>query len=289
MRRAYRIDLLAVSACCAVLSMAVCAAADTAIETVSFPSLDGKTGLVGYLWKPAGAGPFPAVVMLHGRSGAYSSLAKGVYGAATLSQRHKAWGEFWAARGYLALHVDSFGPRGYAAGFSLHSYKNRPPEVSEQTVRPLDAYGALRYLRARGDVVADRVGVQGWSNGAMTVLAALGRAAPGIVDPDPRSGFRAALAFYPGCREQEKQNYLPYAPLLMLLAAEDEEVSPTLCARFAERTAARGGQIAFEVYPGAQHSFDDPGARKQSNDANRAATADARGRAGELFARHLRD
>ena len=103
-------------------------------ETVAFPSRDGNTRLIGYLWKPAGSGPFAAVVMLHGRAGSYSSAAKGVFNSSTLTQRHTAWGEFWAERGYLALHVDSFAPRGYAQGFSLHSYKSRPAEVSEQTV-----------------------------------------------------------------------------------------------------------------------------------------------------------
>jgi carboxymethylenebutenolidase len=256
-------------------------------ETVNFPSQDGKTRLIGYLWKPQGSKPFPAVVMLHGRAGSYSTAAKGVYSANTLTQRHKAWGEFWAERGYLALHVDSFGPRGYAQGFAIHSYKNRPAAVNEQTVRPLDAYGALAYLRGRGDVIADRVGVQGWSNGGMTVLAALADDAPGIAQPTPHTGFRAALAFYPGCREQEKRNYRSYAPLLMLLAAEDEDVSPVVCQRMAEQAIARGADLAFAVYPGAQHAFDDPGSRKQAHDANRAATLDARIRAEQFFARHL--
>lgn len=265
----------------------IAAGSAQSLETVRFPSHDGKTGLVGYLWKPQGKGPFPAVVMLHGRAGSYSTAAKGVYSADTLTQRHKQWAEFWAKRGYLALHVDSFGSRGYAQGFPLHSYKNRPAAVSEQTVRPLDAYGALAYLRGRGDVIADRVGVQGWSNGGMTVLAALADNAPGIARPTPQTGFRAALAFYPGCREQEKQNYRPYAPLLMLLAAEDEEVSPVVCRRVAEQAIARGADLAFAVYPGAQHAFDDPGSRKQARDANRAATTDARIRAEQFFALHL--
>lgn len=225
--------------------------------------------------------------MLHGRAGSYSSGAKGVYSAHTLTQRHKAWGEFWAERGYLALHVDSFGPRGYAQGFPVGSYQNRPPAVSEQTVRPLDAYGGLEYLRGRGDVIADRVGVQGWSNGAMTLLAALADTAPGIAQPTPQTGFRAALALYPGCREQEKQNYHPYAPLLMLLASEDEEVSPVVCQRFAQQTLARGAELEVVVYAGAQHSFDDPGSRKQANAANRVATRDSRIRAERFFAQHL--
>ena len=275
--------------CLGVLALvfALDAAAAQLPDTVSFPSRDGKTELVGYLFKPQGSGPFPAVVMLHGRAGPYSTAAKGVYAAQTLTQRHKAWGEFWAERGYFALHVDSFGPRGYAQGFPIHSYKNRPPAVSEQTVRPLDAYGALEYLRGRGDVIADRVGVQGWSNGAMTLLAALADTAPGIEKPTPQTGFRAALALYPGCREQEKQNYRPYAPLLMLLASEDREVSPVVCERFAQQTLARGAALEVVVYPGAQHAFDDPGSRKQAIDANRAATSDARIRAEQFFAQHL--
>jgi len=275
--------------CLGVLALifALDAAAAQLPDTVSFPSRDGKTELVGYLFKPQGAGPFPAVVMLHGRAGPYSTAAKGVYAAHTLTQRHKTWGEFWAERGYLALHVDSFGPRGYAQGFPIRSYKNRPPAVSEQTVRPLDAYGALEYLRGRGDVIADRVGVQGWSNGAMTLLATLADTAPGIEQPTPQTGFRAALALYPGCRAQEKQNYRPYAPLLMLLASEDGEVSPVVCERFAQQTLARGAELEVVVYAGAQHAFDDPGSRKQAIDANRAATRDARVRAEQFFAQHL--
>ena len=270
-----------------VLIFALDAAAAQLPDTVSFPSRDGTTQLTGYLFKPNGAGPHPAIVMLHGRSGPYSVAAKGVYTAATLTQRHKSWGEFWAERGYLALHVDSFGPRGYAQGFPIHSYQDRPAEVSEQTVRPLDAYGALEYLRGRTDVIADRVGVQGWSNGAMTLLATLADTAPGIAQPTPQTGFRAALALYPGCRVQEKQDYRPYAPLLMLLAAEDKEVSPVVCQRLAQQTLARGAELEVVVYAGAQHSFDDPGSRKQANDANRAAMSDARIRAERFFAQHL--
>ena len=58
----------------------------------------------------------PAVVMMHGRAGVYSSLAKGRYDASTLSKRHQQWGRIWAKQGYLAILVDGFGPRGYPSG-----------------------------------------------------------------------------------------------------------------------------------------------------------------------------
>ena len=84
-----------------------CVAAE--VKTVHFQSEDHETKLVGYLFEPSGSGPHAAVVMLHGRAGPYSSLAKGIYTAATLSKRHKEWGEFWAARNDVALLVDSLG------------------------------------------------------------------------------------------------------------------------------------------------------------------------------------
>jgi len=258
------------------------------IKTVHFQSEDHTTKLVGYVFEPSGPGPHAAVVMLHGRGGPYSSLAKGVYTADTLSKRHKEWGRFWAERGYLALLVDSFGPRGYPQGFPRGSYENRPAEVSEQTVRPLDAYGALRYLRKRSDVIGDHIGVQGWSNGAMTVLVTMSDQAPGIDHPTRETGFRAALAEYPGCgMEAIKGSYRSYAPLLMMIASADEEVSPKICEAFAKRARSSGSTLESIVFEGAEHNFDDPGKKKQSNPANRRATEEAMRRAEAFFADRL--
>jgi carboxymethylenebutenolidase len=258
-------------------------------KTVHFPSEDHHTRLVGYLFEPATPGRHAAVVMLHGRAGPYSSLAKGAYTAATLSKRHKEWGAFWSERGYVALLVDSFGPRGYPTGFPAGSYENRPEEVSEQTARPLDAYGALRYLRERRDVIADRIGVQGWSNGGMTVLVTMSDRAPGISQPTPDTGFRAAIAEYPGCgMDAVKGAYHSYAPILMMLASADAEVSPQRCEAFAKRARAAGSQLEHIVFEGAEHNYDDPGKTKQSNPANRHATEETMRRAQAFFAVQLR-
>ena len=264
-----------------------CAQAATA-DTVHFPSADGRTMLTGYVFLPKDPGPHPAVVMLHGRAGPYSSLKRGQHNAGALSLRHRMWGRFWAERGYLAIHVDSFGPRGYGDGFPRHSYGNRPLEVSEQSVRPLDAYGALAYLRARTDVAGDRIGVQGWSNGAMTVLALLGPRPPGLQNPTTASGFRAAIAQYPGCRAQAVEpDYVPYAPLLIAVAENDDEVSPTICRTFAQTLRERGTALEFVWYDGAHHAFDDPGKTRQSHEPNRLAMQDVMRRAEMFFAQHL--
>jgi dienelactone hydrolase len=261
-------------------------------ERVTFMSADGHTVLVGYLYRPVrmDAPRVPAVVMMHGRAGAYSSRANGVYDAATLSLRHKAWGREWAEAGYIAVLVDGFGPRGYPQGFGRFSYDSRPEELSEMTVRPLDADGALAYLRARPDVIPDRIGLQGWSNGGSTVLATMSPAVPATPALTPATGFRAALAFYPGCGLKgafDDRPLRPYAPTLVLHGTADEEVSYKRCVGLVEKSRAAGGLVEIKLYPGATHNFDSPGRSVQKQDANAIATDDAVGRSLQFFAQYL--
>jgi dienelactone hydrolase len=262
-------------------------------ERVTFLSADRSTMLVGYLFKPQGphAVRIPAIVMMHGRAGAYSEAADGEYDERTLSRRHQEWGHFWANQGYLALLVDGFGPRGYPHGFPRFSYDSRPESLNEVTVRPLDAYGALVWLRSRSDVVPDRIGLQGWSNGGSASLATMAQpAAPGVTSPTPVTGFRGALVLYPACglKGQFEEGLVPYAPVRVFQGSADEEVSPKRCAELVDKSRALGGDIELALYPGATHDFDDPGAERRSNPANVAATSDVMPRAADFFARLLR-
>jgi carboxymethylenebutenolidase len=265
------------------------AAPATLPERVAFRSMDdARTELVGYLYSPEGVqGPAPAVVLMHGRAGAYSSLADGVYDATTLSMRHRYWAQYWAARGYYALVVDGFGPRGYPGGFERGSYGERPDAVNEVTVRPLDAYGALRYLRTLPGVDDDRIGLMGWSNGGSATLATMADDKPGDMR---RLGFRAGLAMYPACglhNRFDRAGYSPYAPVRVFMGTEDEEVSHDRCRDLIGASRARGHDVTFTSYREATHSFDDPGTRRQSVPANARATADVRQQAEIFFAEAL--
>jgi carboxymethylenebutenolidase len=123
----------------------------------------------------------------------------------------------------------------------------------------------------------------------MTLLSAMAANAPALDTPGSARGFRAALAQYPSCRTQLRQpDYKPYAPVLILAAAEDDEVSPEVCREFAAVQRARGAAVEFVVYPGAHHSYDDPGKTKQSHEPNRAAMQDSLRRAEAFFARYLK-
>ena len=224
--------------------------------------------------------------MMHGRAGAYSSLADGRYDAATLSKRHMFWGRFWAEQGYVALLVDSFSTRGYPHGFPIHSYDERPEAVNEVTVRPLDAYGALAYLKSRADVDPHRIALQGWSNGGSATLAAMADSTLRSVGLTPRQGFVGAIAFYPACglHGMFDNAYRPYAPVRVFSGDADEEVSAAHCQKLVEASHSSGGDIAISVYSGATHDFDDPGRKRQSVEANGAARSDATQRAEAFIA-----
>jgi dienelactone hydrolase len=255
--------------------------------TVYFASADGRTEIVGYLFRPAGRGPFPAIVMLHGRAGPYSAnvnndctrVARSTASpcnATTLAKRHVMWGEYWAQRGIIALLADSFGPRGKAHGFGRFTHGDPDRDaVNEKTVRPLDAEGALAWLRTRNDVVTGSIFLQGWSNGGSTALNGIYR--QGM----QTTGFRGALAFYPGCGKEALlgPTISTAVPVTMFLGADDEEVSPDICRQVAERSRNAGSPVDIVWYNGATHGFDDPGENRQSIPGNQAASRDALQRA----------
>lgn len=272
--------------CSAVASMLLISGALAEPQTVYFGSTDGSTQLVGYLYRPQTAGAHPAIVLLHGRGGLYSSndnagctdVSPGIASscnAATLSKRHVMWGEYWSARGYLALLPDSFGPRSKAHGFGRFTHDDPDrADVNEKTVRPLDAEGALAWLRGRNDVIGSRIFLQGWSNGGSTALNVM-------IRQGSTGGYRGALVFYPGCGPKALLSPVvsTTAPLAMFLGAEDEEVSPTICQQVAEQSRQAGTGIDLMVYPGATHDFDYPIPRRQSVPANQAALNDVLDRA----------
>jgi carboxymethylenebutenolidase len=261
-------------------------------ETVRFPSRDGRTELVGFLFRPTmrKPGPAPAMVLLHGRAGPYSTLAHGRHDATTLSKRHLFWASFWTARGCHALLVDSFTPRGYPAGFAAGTHAQRPAEINEVTVRPLDAYGGLAFLTSQAGIDPARIGLQGWSNGGSAALATMATGALQTAGLAPQAGFRAALAFYPGCGlgGAFRDGYAAYAPVQILIGTADEEVSPAQCEALVRDNRRPGNDVAITVYPQATHDFDDPGEKRRSVAANVSALIDATAKADAFMRQYLK-
>jgi dienelactone hydrolase len=214
-------------------------------EAVEIPNGDEKP-LKGLLFKPAGPGPFPAVVALHG-CGGLGSRSK-------LNARHADWAERLTALGMIVIFPDSFGSRGLGSQCL----------VTDRTVRPnkervSDAYAARAYLLARSDVQPDRISLLGWSNGASSVLWSIARDRR---PRDDRPDFRAAVAFYPGCRTvaqaAERRDWVSRLPLLLLIGEADTWTPAGPCRQVVKAASDDGRLAAIISYPGAAHDFDHP-------------------------------
>src|SRR5919201_28404 len=89
-----------------VLAMTIAPAMSDAVEQTELEDIGG--GLRGILYRPEGAGPFPAVVALHGCGGLFNRYGK-------LVSRFADWGDRLAAAGLAVLFPDSYGARGLSA------------------------------------------------------------------------------------------------------------------------------------------------------------------------------
>ena len=186
----------------------------------------------GYLVKPQGTGPFAALVYLHGCGGLPKAFKEGDTSGG-YSERLAEWG-------YVVLVVDSFTSRGIkqsCAGASVS--------------RLADALGALSYLARQPFVNPDRVGVIGFSQGAIAALQAVSRRET-LFEHEADLTFRAAVAFYPLCETDRTI----VAPALILIGALDDWTPASACKAM---IAARSGAtvpVNLVVYPSAFHAFD---------------------------------
>lgn len=205
-----------------------------ALEQVTFPSGDG-TSITGWMQKPSGPGPFPAVVALHGCGGLWTGSGK-------LNARHADWGDRLQAAGYAVLFPDSFRSRGF------ESVCNTLDRAITPAGRARDAFGAADWLASQPFVMKNRIGLLGWSNGGSTALhAARTGARPSATD------FRTVVSFYPGCTTILKNGWSARVPVTILHGADDDWTPAAPCEMLAKAGGAR-----FVSYPGAYHDFDHP-------------------------------
>lgn len=248
----FRIVHLAVAA---VLVLTGCAAG------VQFPSYTDPNSepvnVTGLLFKPMGEGVYPAVVLLHTCGGLKPHVTED-------------WPGYLTGLGYVVLSVDSYGPRGFSRCTDI---------PGGDIYQARDAYGALDYLAGLPFVDGDRVGVMGFSIGAVTINrhmvnrdlqrsvskgqdviaqiaaheARIGARAGGEIGSKIKQDgrdFKAAVAFYGRCGEigDYTKNSVP----LMEIVAENDERHAPSCIDAGERFP----MIRVHVIKGAYHAFD---------------------------------
>ena len=203
----------------------------------------------GWLYRPAGTEPRPAVVMLHGCSGAYSNSNP----ASGVQQLYGDWANRLVAAGYVALLVDSFTGR----QAEQNQCGNGDAGVSEVNDRPADALAARNFLKGKTWIDPRRIGLLGWSHGASSVLATIEQTVT------PTRAFRVAVAFYPGCGlfgafgGIAGSTWTPITPVRILHADLDPLWTAGACqVRVQHAQQLTTVPTMLGAYPGAQHSFD---------------------------------
>jgi dienelactone hydrolase len=211
------------------------------LERVEFESASQRLlsgGLIrgdriqGYLAKPDGAGPFPAIVGLHGCAGMHDTTKQKL-------------ADDLAGRGYVVLLVDSYATRGIDHACTSTAF------ATFLTRRP-DAYGALLFLGRQTFVDPQRVAVVGFSAGARVTLSVV---EPNSFEPFVPAGnlrFRAAAAFYPPCQTAVAR---PEIPTLIFIGALDDWTPAADCSNTIARWGNDGPPVELIVYPGAHHGF----------------------------------
>ena len=209
------------------------------------PYRSGKETVRGLLYRPAGEGPFPALVVVHGEFG--------------LNDAMKAYARRLAGRGNLALAVDLYG--GEVPGNILDAHI-MSRGVPEDRVRA-NLKGATDYLAGRPDVRPGAVGIIGWDMGGGYALEAA------CAD----SRLRAAVDC--GGRLTTDPDLLAplQAPVLAVFAGKDAGFSPDTVRRFEAAMKKAGKRVAgVHVYEECGPEFMDPA----SPDGAGRPAADAR-------------
>ena len=244
-------------------------------QTVRFPSLaigsvQAGPELSGWVYRPGGAGPFPAIVLAHPCNG--------------VSEHTHGWGRLLASWGFVALAPDSFGPRGEK------SVCGRPRLVTG-TMRVADVAGALDFLNAQPFVRRNDIGLIGHSHGGWTTMRSV-QGGYGLA----QRGLRAAVAYYPACSAQFDRDVS--VPLLILIGNKDDWTPAEDCRRLQAAGFARPDLVEAVYYPNAYHSFDNdaigdrtitvPDGKSHHLAYDPVAGPDAAGRARAFFDRHLK-
>ena len=235
------------------------------LTRVSFPSIDrDETGTPVQIQAimllpdgPAPSGGYPAVIALHGCSGMYS-IAKGREDH--LADRLAVRVDMLLGDGYAVLLPDSFRSRGRNEVCTVKLGDNPITPMR----RRLDALGALAYLADRSDVAHDRIALVGWSHGGSTALATINIRDREVAAFRDNVGappfFRAAVAFYPGCKVSlgAGDRWQPGAPTRIHIGETDDWTPAKPCVELGEAMAVRGEPLKVTVYPDSHHGFDAP-------------------------------
>jgi len=202
-------------------------------QSVSFPSVavgnvTAGPEITGWLYRPSGAGPFPAIVLAHTCGG--------------VSEHTGIWAKRLVGWGYVVLAPDSFAPRGEKNVCSRGG-------IVSGNMRVADVAGAIDFLNAQPFVRKGQIGLIGHSHGGWTAV----RAAQRNYSLAQR-GLKAAVAYYPSCSAAFDTHI--DVPLLILIGDKDDWTPADSCRKLQAAGFDQPELVEAVYYPNARHGFD---------------------------------
>ncbi|MFN3958465.1 MAG: dienelactone hydrolase family protein [Parvularculaceae bacterium] len=196
------------------------------------------------------AGPFPVIIQFHGCSGFRPGWMK-------------SWAEIATKAGFIAVAVDSNGPRGIDRERALKTVCAGKELIGQE--RAGDIAAAIEIAKRQEGADASRIVLAGWSHGAWSVMDYLAlegaRKAPtSLKARPPHVSIAGAVLFYPYCGEGTWSRIAAWSqhpPTLMFVAGRDSVVSPEACRAAATKLRREGVPVDLVDYENADHAFDD--------------------------------
>ncbi len=251
-------------------------------ELIRYRTHDGLE-VPAWLYRPAGQGPFPVVLSIHGGPEAQerANYGVGLY-------------QYLLSRGIGVMAPNVRGSTGYGKGYQKRIHHDWGGAELE------DFRAAAEYLRGLEWVDGDRLGVYGGSFGGFATLSCVSRlpeywaAAVDIVGPSNLVTFakavpptwRRMMTAWVGDPETEvdflmERSPITYvdqirAPLFVIQGANDPRVVKPESDQIVERLRERGVDVTYDVYEDEGHGF-----TKRSNELK------AYGDTVAFFERHL--
>jgi carboxymethylenebutenolidase len=189
------------------------------VESADVEIMSNGKAYASYLANPRTGGPYPAIVLIHSFRG--------------LEEGYRTMVDQFAAQGFVVLAV------------GWQTFEQSPSDATvEQLVRD-----GIDYLRQRGDVDGERLGLTGFCAGGRYTMLFL----PQIAD------FKAGVAWYgfPYSGEAQPANVIGQlsAPMLMIHGTADTASPIDTIYRYAGALTDAGKYFELKVYYGEPHGF----------------------------------
>jgi carboxymethylenebutenolidase len=217
--------------------------APAAPQEVVFPS--GKLQLHGFLWKPEGPGPFPAIIWNHGSE--------------KLPGSHATLAQFYLQHNYVFFEPHRRG-QGRSPGDYIQDLVEQapPPQRAQRMVELQDAevddvVAALNYLKSQTLVDPLRIAISGCSFGGIQTL----------LTGERDLGVKALVPFAPAAMSWDRNSVIherlkqaigrAKAPIFLLQAENDYSLGPSQ--ELSKEALKKHADFQSKIYPavGATH------------------------------------